>query len=148
MNEYYTGEYSPANVPRDNLINSKIAIPTTIQPQRLQAIPQAPAPAQRFRYDVSPWDIDFQEILKRSLKYLIEGLAVALVAYFILRDRFTVREAIILGVTAALTFAILDTYSPTVSLGVRFGAGWGLGQTMFGVAPGALGAMGAAAPLM
>lgn len=86
-----------------------------------------------YRYDVGPWAVDFSEILRRAFKYLLEGLAVALVAYFILKDRFTVKEAVILGVTAALTFALLDTFSPTVAFATRFGAGFGLGTSLFGV---------------
>ena len=50
-------------------------------------------------------DIDFAEILTRALKYLMEGLAVGLACYF---SKLKMDEIIIIAVTAAATFAILD----------------------------------------
>ena len=78
--------------------------------------------------------MDAKEIFKRGFKYIIEGLVVAAVAYLILRNRLelTTKDILILGFTAAFTFAILDTFSPSVSLGARFGAGFGLGTAMVG----------------
>jgi hypothetical protein len=54
--------------------------------------------------------------------------------YLILKNRLelTAKDILILGFTAAFTFAILDTFSPSVSLGARFGAGFGLGTAMVG----------------
>lgn len=51
------------------------------------------------------------DTMKRVLKYIIEGLAVGLVAYyFVGKNKLGSKDAIILGVTAALVFAILDTF--------------------------------------
>jgi hypothetical protein len=84
-----------------------------------------------YNYDVFTWN--WMEVAKRGVKYLIEGLAIALVAYYLLHKKLDSREIAILAVTAALVFAILDTFSPTVAYGARFGAGFGIGQTMFGL---------------
>lgn len=99
--------------------------------------PVIPQPGM-YKYNTSAFHIDGKEIMKRGFKYLLEGLAVAFVAYYFTRGKLNLKEIVMLGITAAFVFAILDTFSPTVSLGVRFGAGFGIGQTMFGVAPGSL----------
>ena len=87
------------------------------------------------RYSPEPISFDFKDILKRAIKYLFEGLAVAFVAHYFTKGKLELREVALLGVTAACVFAILDTFSPTISLGARFGAGFGIGQTMFGLNP-------------
>jgi hypothetical protein len=75
-------------------------------------------------------DIDFAEILGRVLKYLMEGLAVGLACYF---TKLKMDEIIIISVTAACTFAILDMYSPKVSDSARLGAGFGIGSQFAGL---------------
>lgn len=73
-------------------------------------------------------DIDFDRILK----YILEGLAVAVVAYLLLRDRLTQRELLTLALTSAVAFAILDQLTPVMGLGARMGAGVGLGLKLIG----------------
>lgn len=80
-------------------------------------------------------NLDYKELLKRLIKYILEGLAVAVVAYYFTRGKLDGKEILILGITAAAVFAILDVFSPAVSFGVRFGTGFGIGQTIFGLAP-------------
>lgn len=80
-------------------------------------------------------NFDYKEVLKRLFKYFLEGLAVALVAYYFTRGRLDGKEILVLGITAAFVFAILDTFAPSVSYGVRFGAGFGIGQSVFGLGP-------------
>ena len=88
------------------------------------------------QYNASPFDFNTTNIITRAIKYLFEGLAVAFVAHTFTRGKLELKEVVMLGITAAFVFAILDTFSPTVSLGARFGAGFGIGQSIFGVAPG------------
>jgi predicted transporter len=75
-------------------------------------------------------DIDFAEILGRALKYLMEGLAVGLACYF---TNLKMDEIIIIAVTAAATFAILDMYTPQVSDAARMGTGFGIGSQFAGL---------------
>ena len=75
-------------------------------------------------------DIDFAEILTRALKYLMEGLAVGLACYF---SKLKMDEIIIIAVTAAATFAILDMYTPQVSNAARLGTGFGIGSHFAGL---------------
>jgi hypothetical protein len=76
-------------------------------------------------------DIDFQEILSRALKYLFEGIAVGLACYF--TAKLSMDEIIIIAITAAVTFAILDMYTPQVSNAARMGTGFGIGSQFAGL---------------
>lgn len=86
-------------------------------------------------YNFNPMTNDYKSLLKRAVKYLVEGIVVAFVAYYFTKGKLNAKEIVLLGITAAFVFAILDTVSPTVSLGARLGAGFGIGQTMFGLSP-------------
>ena len=59
--------------------------------------------------------INQTDILKRIIKYIVEGLAVAFAAYYVIgKNKLCIKDAVILGIVAALVFAILDTFSPTI----------------------------------
>ena len=75
--------------------------------------------------------IDFSEVLGRVLKYLMEGIAVGLACYFV--GKLNMDQIIIIAVTAAASFAILDMYSPKIGDSVRLGAGIGIGSQFSGV---------------
>ena len=79
--------------------------------------------------------INFQEIIARIIKYIVEGTAVAIAAYVIPRRKLDVYEVVMVALTAAAVFAILDLYAPAVSAGARQGAGFGIGFGMLN-APG------------
>ena len=83
--------------------------------------------------DYSPDGLDLAEVLKRALKYLVEGGAVALAAFYIPQGkRLALQEVLMLAVTAAATFAILDLYAPAISSSARLGAGFGVGGNLVG----------------
>jgi hypothetical protein len=76
-------------------------------------------------------EFDLGEIVKRIVKYLIEGCAVALAAVAIPKNKLRVNEVLVLSVTAAATFAVLDMFAPSeVSSGAKWGAGLGLGANL------------------
>jgi ABC-type Co2+ transport system permease subunit len=70
---------------------------------------------------------DFSELVKRAIKYLVEGLVVAIVAVLVPKKALNVEEIIIIALTAAATFSILDVFIPSMGSSVRQGAGLGLG---------------------
>lgn len=70
---------------------------------------------------------DVAELIKRIIKYLIEGLMVAIAAFAIPKRSLNLEEIALLALTAAATFAILDTYIPSMGVSARGGAGMGLG---------------------
>jgi hypothetical protein len=67
------------------------------------------------------------ELVKRAIKYIIEGLMVAIVAFVIPQKALKLDEIAIIALMAAATFSILDTFSPSISVGARQGAGMGIG---------------------
>jgi hypothetical protein len=81
--------------------------------------------------------INFREVLKRAVKYLVEGLMIAIAAFAIPKKSLDVEEIAILALVAAATFSILDTYIPTIGASARTGAGFGLGANLVGF-PGGL----------
>ena len=81
-------------------------------------------------------DLSATEVLTRVIKYLLEGLAVAVAMIIIPRRVPQLEEIVSVSVVAALVFAILDLLSPSVGLTARQGAGFGLGANLVGF-PGA-----------
>jgi ABC-type Co2+ transport system permease subunit len=75
---------------------------------------------------------DFGELVKRAIKYLVEGLMVALAAYAIPKRSLRLDEIVLIALTAAATFSILDTYVPSLAGSARSGAGAGIGFNLVG----------------
>ncbi len=76
--------------------------------------------------------ISFQDILRRVIKYLVEGFAVAVAAYVIPKKKMAISEVAIIGLTAASIFALLDLFAPRISQAARHGAGFGIGASQVG----------------
>jgi len=74
--------------------------------------------------------ITFRDIVTMIIKYVVEGGAVAVAAYLIPRRKMDMQEIIMIALTAAAMFAILDIFAPSVGLATRQGAGFGLGFSM------------------
>jgi len=81
-------------------------------------------------------DSKYENILKVSIKYLIEGLAMVLVAFYIpllyktsLRKP-TFSEIMSLALIASLSMMILDYFSEKAALGTRLGAGFMIGRNL------------------
>jgi hypothetical protein len=60
-------------------------------------------------------------------KYLLEGLAIAVVAYVIPRRGLGWGEVLIMALTASFTLALLDYVTPAIAQGTRLGSGFGIG---------------------
>ena len=74
--------------------------------------------------------VNFQEVLKRIIKYLVEGLMVAIACYAIPKASMKVDEIGYIALVAAATFSILDTYIPSMGETARTGAGFGIGANL------------------
>lgn len=72
------------------------------------------------------------EIIKRALKYIIEGFAVAMAAYYIPQRMMKLDEIVTIALTAAATFAVLDVLAPSIASSARMGAGFGIGAAQVG----------------
>lgn len=68
--------------------------------------------------------------LNSLFKYLLEGLAVALAAYYIPRRNVNLQEVMMIALSAALTFALLDGFAPSIASGARQGTGFGIGYNV------------------
>ena len=78
------------------------------------------------------------EVLKRIVKYLLEGTAIGIAAMIIPRVRGIILPwdtVLILALTAAAVFAILDFWAPSVGSSARTGSGLGLGLQLVGGIP-------------
>jgi hypothetical protein len=75
-------------------------------------------------------DIDMKELIKRAIKYLVEGLMVAIAAFAIPQQSLKFDEIALIALTAAATFSILDTYVPSMGVSARTGAGFGIGANL------------------
>lgn len=144
MNDYYISDYTPTKddmqMPVQSNQSNQVPAPMSEHQNQHMQYPHHHHKHRMHPHHMHPYHMHHDnltagELLKRAIKYIIEGVAVAVVAYLILKDRLhlTGKDILILAFTAAITFAILDTFAPTVSAGTKFGAGLGLGAGL--VAP-------------
>lgn len=75
---------------------------------------------------------DLSELIKRVIKYLIEGIMVAIAAFAIPKKQLNPEEIAIIGLMAAATFAVLDVFVPSIASNARSGAGFGIGAKLVG----------------
>lgn len=80
--------------------------------------------------------VNFGELVRRVIKYIIEGLVVAIAAYAIPKvsgkgdSKLSTEEIVIIALTAAATFAVLDVFVPAMGSSARNGAGLGIGLNL------------------
>lgn len=84
----------------------------------------------------APPMFDFGDLIGKAVKYGIEGLAVAIAAYFLPKFMggkvLRMSEIGMIALVALATFAILDIYAPSVGASARTGAGFGIGAGLVG----------------
>lgn len=76
--------------------------------------------------------LDIGELVRRVVKYVVEGIMVAIAAYAIPKRSMNLDEVMLIALTAAATFSILDTYVPSMGVSARSGAGFGMGANLVG----------------
>ena len=75
---------------------------------------------------------DFSELIKRAIKYIVEGIMVAIAAFAIPKKQLNVEEIVIIALMAAATFSVLDVFVPSMCTSARGGAGFGIGANLVG----------------
>eukprot|EP00798_Chlamydomonas_sp_ICE-L_P031003 gene31003-7108_t len=89
-------------------------------------------------YDIASFErasgvsFDASEILVRFLKYIFEGLMVAVAAYFIPNTKLPPKDLMMISLVGAATFAVLNLFAPALGSSVRNGAGFGIGANLVG----------------
>ena len=73
------------------------------------------------------------EYIKRFVKYILEGLAVAIAAHYIPNQKMKPMDVLAIALTSAATFAVLDTFTPEIAAGARQGTGFGIGLGTAGI---------------
>jgi ABC-type Co2+ transport system permease subunit len=79
--------------------------------------------------------MDLTELVKRAIKYLIEGLVIGLICLILPKKQLQVEEVVIIALTAAATFSILDVFIPSMGVSARNGTGLSLGAGIVGGFP-------------
>jgi hypothetical protein len=69
-------------------------------------------------------------MLNIIIKYLFEAIAISIAAYYIPKKQLNFVEIFKIAITGAITYLLLDLYSPLVSTGLRIGTGMTIGQNM------------------
>lgn len=77
-------------------------------------------------------NVNLGEFVKRAIKYLIEGLMIAVACFILPKSPMQPDEIAIVALTGAATFLILDAYVPSVAGSARSGAGFGIGANLVG----------------
>lgn len=66
------------------------------------------------------------------IKYILEGLAVAVAAKYIPNPKLKISEVLMIAISAALVFLLLELMAPEIAKGARMGAGFGIGAQQVG----------------
>jgi len=84
---------------------------------------------------MTAFSFDGSELITRFLKLLFEGLVVACAAFLIPKSKMGWDEILLLGIVAAASFSLLDSFSPAVGASLRSGAGFSMGAGLVGGLP-------------
>jgi ABC-type Co2+ transport system permease subunit len=76
---------------------------------------------------------DLSELIKRIFKYILMGLIISICAIIIPQRKLDTESVLILALTSAATFAVIDQFLPSMSNSVRGGLGTALGVNMIGL---------------
>ena len=79
-------------------------------------------------------NLNLQEIVIKVIKYLVEGLVVAIACFCLPQKSLSFDEVALIGLSAAATFSILDTFLPSIAQHARQGTGLGIGFGLSGFA--------------
>lgn len=86
--------------------------------------------------NIIPDDTNYSTLFKIAIKYILQGIVIAIAAYYIpimyktsLRKP-TFNEIFSISITAAFTMFILDYFISEVGFGAKLGAGFTIGQNL------------------
>ena len=71
-----------------------------------------------------------RELCKRVVKYVLMGLVISICSLVLPKQKIDLEAVIALSLVSACTFAIIDTFVPTMNYPVQLGAGFGIGASL------------------
>ena len=79
------------------------------------------------------YGFDLGQMFQRLVKYVVMGFAIAVAAFYIPKSgKMRLEEVVMISITAAATFAVLDFFAPSIGSAARTGAGFGVGANLVG----------------
>jgi len=69
--------------------------------------------------------------LEMLIVHVLEGAAIAAAIFLITNRKLELKEFAVMVITITATFVVLDLFAPTIGVGARQGAGFGLGFKQF-----------------
>jgi hypothetical protein len=69
-------------------------------------------------------------VATQLIKYIFEGLAIAIAVYVIPKRKISYQEIALISVIAGSIFAVLDYFSPFIGFSGRQGSGFGIGYNL------------------
>lgn len=76
--------------------------------------------------------LDWMEVVRKLLRYCVMGIMSAFVAFYLARGRLDFESIIVLGLSVASSYAVLDLYSPSAGIAARYGFGATVGSVLAG----------------
>jgi ABC-type Co2+ transport system permease subunit len=73
-----------------------------------------------------------EEIAWLAIKYLLEGIAVSVAAFYLSAKKTSIQQTLMIGASSAVVFLLLDLFAPSVGSASRTGAGYGIGLNRVG----------------
>ncbi len=74
-----------------------------------------------------------EEVLKKILRYVLEGLVIAVCSKLIPGNKFEVKHIMMMTMLITVIFMLLDVFSSDTLTSVRWGVGIGLGYGIVGM---------------
>lgn len=68
--------------------------------------------------------------INNFVKYIVQGIAVAVAAYVIPNRKTSIHEIAVIAIVSALTFFTLDIFTDDLAKNVRLGVGLGIGLNL------------------
>ena len=75
---------------------------------------------------------DSRELCRRVVKYLLMGVIIAIVTVILPKQKLDFDSIVAISLISGATFAIIDTFMPSMSYPVQLGAGFGIGAGLVG----------------
>lgn len=81
---------------------------------------------------VMDFGLDWMVVIRKLLRYCVMGIMSAFVAFYLARGKLDFESVIVMGLSIASAYAVLDLYSPSSGIAARYGFGATVGSVLAG----------------